>query len=145
MGMIDSNAKLATAQVVTATGDTPGTNIYDCGSAHTTSLGLSDELWIQAIVDTKATSGGAATVQAVLQHSDDGSTWKDILSGPQVPVAQMTAGAPLLQSRFPLGLKRYFRIAWRVGTAALTAGKFTAFVAAGVQNNIAYPSGFSVK
>ena len=63
MGMIDSNAKLATAQVVTATGDTPGTNIYDCGSAHNASLGLSDELWIQAIVDTKATSGGAATVQ----------------------------------------------------------------------------------
>lgn len=146
MGMLDSSLKLATAQAVTSTGDTASTNIYDHGNDQSSDISLTGEnLWINAVVDTTATSGGSATVQAVLQDSANGSTWADVVAGPAVAVANVTAGATLLQVQPPVGMRRYFRIAWRVGTAALTAGKFTAYVSNSIQRNIARPSGFTVQ
>ncbi len=146
MGMLDNSLKLATAQTVTSTGDTASTNIYDNGNAQSSDISLTGEnLWINAVVDTTATSGGSATVQAVLQDSADGSSWADVVAGPAVAVASVTAGTTLLQVQPPTGMRRYFRIAWRVGTAALTAGKFTAYVSNSIQRNIARPSGFTVQ
>lgn len=146
MGMLDSSLKLATAQAVTSTGDTASTNIYDHGNDQSSDISLTGEnLWINAVVDTTATSGGSATVQAVLQDSANGSTWADVVAGPAVAVANVTAGATLLQVQPPVGMRRYFRIAWRVGTAALTAGKFTAYVSNSIQRNIARQSGFTVQ
>lgn len=146
MGMLDNSLKLATAQTVTSTGDTASTNIYDHGNDQSSDISLTGEnLWINAVVDTTATSGGSATVQAVLQDSANGSTWADVVAGPAVAVANVTAGATLLQVQPPVGMRRYFRIAWRVGTAALTAGKFTAYVSNSIQRNIARPSGFTVQ
>jgi len=145
MGMLDQSTKLATAQAVTSTGDTASTNIYDAGSANSSDISMTGEnLWINAVVDTTATSGGSATLQAVLQDSADGSTFADVVAGAAVPVASLTAGTVLLQIQPPVGLRRYTRIAWRVGTAALTAGKFTAYVSNTIQRNVARPSGFTV-
>ena len=144
MGMLDANTKLSIAQAVTSTGDTASTNIYDTGSANSSDIGLNDNLWINVVTDTTATSGGSATVQAVLQDSADGTTFADVLAGPVVPVASVVQGTALLQACPPLGLRRYFRVVYRVATAALTAGKFTAFVSLDVQRNIARPSGFTV-
>ena len=144
MGMLDANTKLSIAQAVTSTGDTASTNIYDTGSANSSDIGLNDGLWINIVVDTTATSSGSATVQAVLQDSADGSTFADALVGPVVPVASVVQGVALLQACPPLGMRRYFRIVYRIGTAALTAGKFTAYVSFDVQRNIARPSGFTV-
>lgn len=144
MGMLDSQTKFSVAQAVTSTGDTASTNIYDSGSAESSDIGLNDELWINVICNTTATSGGSATVQAVLQDSADNSTFADALVGAVLPVASVKQGTVLLQACPPLGLRRYLRVVYRVGTAALTAGKFDAFVSLDVQRNIARPSGFTV-
>lgn len=144
MGMLDINTKFSAAQAVTSTGDTASTNVYDAGSAESSDIGLNDELWFNVICSTTATSGGSATVQAVLQDSADNSTFADALVGAVLPVASVKHGAVLLQACPPLGLRRYTRIVYRVGTAALTAGKFDAFVSIDVQRNIARPSGFTV-
>ena len=145
MGMLDQSTKLASAQAVTSTGDTASSNIYDNGSANSSDISMTGEnLWINAVVDTTATSGGSATLQAVLQDSADGSTFADVLAGPAVAVANLTSGAVLLQTQPPAGMRRYFRVMWRVGTAALTAGKFTAYVSNTIQRNISRPSGFNV-
>ena len=145
MGMLDQSTKLASAQAVTSTGDNASSNVYDNGSAHTADNSMTGEnLWINAVVDTTATSGGAATVQAVLQDSADNSTFADVVAGPVTALAGLTAGATLLQVQPPVGMRRYFRIVWRVGTAALTAGKFTAYVSNTIQRNVARPSGFTV-
>lgn len=141
MGMLDVNAKLASAQAVTSTGDTASSNVYDLGSANSSEMGFAEHLWVNAVVDTTATSGGSATLQAVLQDSADNSTFADIGMGPVVAVASLTVGTVLFQGHPPLGCRRYFRIVWRVGTAALTAGKFTAFLSNTVQRNVARPSG----
>lgn len=145
MGMLDNSTKLATAQAVTATGDTASTNIFDTGSAQSSDISLTGEnLWINAVVDTTPTSGGAATVQAVLQDSADGSSFADVVAGPAIAYGSAPAGTTLLQVQPPAGMRRYFRIAWRVGTAVLTAGKFTAYVSNTIQRNVARPSGFTV-
>ncbi len=145
MGMLDQSTKLATAQAVTSIGDTASSNVYDSGSANSSDISMTGEnLWINAVVDTTATSGGSATLQAVLQDSADNSTFNDVAMGPVVAVANLTAGATLMQLQPPVGMRRYFRVVWRLGTAALTAGKFTAYVSNSLQRNVARPSGFTV-
>ena len=145
MGMLDSETVLASAQVVTLETDNASTNSYDAGSANDSDLALTGEnLWITALVNTTATSGGSATIQAVLQDSADDSSFADVLAGPAVAVASAVAGTVLLQVQPPTGLRRDIQIVWRIGTAALTAGKFDAFVSNTIQRNIQRPSGFTV-
>jgi len=142
-GMLDNEIIFAEAQAVTATGDTASTNVYDCGGANGQGdAGQTGEnLWVQAFCSTSATSGGSATVQAVLQDSADNSTFADVIAGAVVAVASVTAGTALLQVQPPPGMRRYWRVVWRVGTAVLTAGKFDAFVSNTLQRNIARTSG----
>lgn len=144
MGMLDNSTKLASAQAVTSTGDTASTNVYDAGNAQSSDIGHIQGIYLNVQVDTAAASAGSATLTPVLQHSDDNSTFADALVGPSIAVADLTAGKVLWQTKLPLDLKRYTRVAWRVGTAALTAGAFSAFYSLGVEHNVARPSGFSV-
>jgi hypothetical protein len=145
MGMLDSQLVLAEAQAVTATGDTGSTSNYDAGSAALGPAGLTGEnLWVQAFCSTTVTSGGAATVAAVLQDSADAATWVDVVAGPVTALASLVAGTALLQVQPPPTMRRYWRIAWRVGTAVLTAGKFDAYITNTLQKNVPTPSGFSV-
>ncbi len=146
MGMLDNSTKLAWNQAVTALGDNPSANNYDSGSAAAADIGMTEELWLNCQVGgTTVTSAGAATVQPVLQTSLDGTTWTDAMAGPVVALASLVANAMLWQALLPVGLNRYLRVDWRVGTAALTAGTFTAFVSLDIQRNVARPSGFTVQ
>lgn len=146
MGMLDSEIIFSAAQAVTATGDTASTNVYDSGGANGQGdMGQTGEnLWFNATVNTAATSAGSATIQAVLQDSADNATFADVATGPVVAVASATLGAVLLQLQPPPGMRRYSRIAYRIGTAVLTAGKFDAYVSNTIQRNVARQSGFSV-
>lgn len=144
MGMLDQEVIFSDAQVVTATGDTPSTNVYNTGGANGQGdAGQTGEnLWINAFINTTVTSGGAATVQAVLQDSADNSSFADVVSGPSLALAASIAGAALLQVQPPVGMRQYWRIVYRIGTAVLTAGKFDAYVSNTIQRNITRKSGF---
>lgn len=144
MGMLDVNTKFSLAQAVTSIGDTASTNIYDNGSAQSAEVGLTGELWVNVSVSTTATSAGAATLAAVLQDSADASSWADVLVGPTFALSALTAGTTLLLANPPVGTRRYLRVVYRVGTAALTAGKFEAFISLDAQRNVSRPSGFTV-
>lgn len=144
MGMLDVNTKFSIAQAPTALGDTASTNIYDSGSVGASDFGLHEAVWLNVLCSTTATSGGSATVAAVLQDSADASSWADVTVGPAIPVASLVAGATLLQLVPPVGLRRYTRVAYRIATATLTAGKFEAFYSSDVQRNVSRPSGFTV-
>jgi len=143
--IIDNELVLSAAQAVTTSGaDTASTNSYDTGQT-SASVGLTGEnLWLNVIVNTAVTSAGAATVQAVLQDSADNATFADVIAGPVLAKAACTAGASLLVLQLPLGLRRYFRVVYRVAVADLTAGKFDAYVSNAVQRNVAQPSGFTI-
>ena len=145
MGMIDNEVVFCEAQAVTSTGDTASTNTYDNGGATLGDAGQTGEnLWVRARCSTTATSGGSATVQAVLQDSADNITFADVVAGNAIAVASVTAGTDLLTVQPPPGMRRYWQIAWRVGVAALTAGKFDGFVTNSLQRNVAQASGFTV-
>lgn len=143
MGMLDNEIIFSAAQAVTATGDTASTNVYDNGGANGQGDNgqTGENLWVNVIVNTTATSGGSATVQAVLQDSADNATFADVASGPSTAVASVTAGTVLLQIQPPPGMREFWRVAYRVGTAALTAGKFDAYVSNTIQRNVARNSG----
>jgi len=143
MGMLDQELILSDAQTVTATGDTASTNVYNTGGANGQgdSGQTGENLWVNAFISTTATSGGSATIQAVLQDSADNSSFADVVAGPAVAVASAVAGTVLLQLQPPVGMRQYWRIAYRIGTAVLTAGKFDAYVSNTIQRNITRKSG----
>lgn len=144
-GMLDSECIFCEAQAVTATGDTASTNVYDSQSAFSARMGkTSENIWLQAICSTTPTSGGSATIQPVLQDSADNATFNDLLTGPSYAYNTVVAGTRLWAVQPPLTSRRYLRVVWRIGTAALTAGKFDAFFSNTVEDFVANPSGFSV-
>jgi hypothetical protein len=146
MGMLDSSLIFCEAQAVTATGDTPSTNVYDTGNANGSGDAgeTTENLWINATCTTTATSGGSATVQPVLQNSPDNATWTDVVSGKALAVANVLASTVMLQVQPPPGMLRYWRVVWRVGTAVLTAGNFDAWASNTIAFNVSRNSGFTV-
>lgn len=143
MGMVDSSLRLSAAQAVTGLGDIASTGTLDLGTSFQ-DMGLTSDLWAVAVCTAAATSAGAATVQAALQDSANGSTWADLLLGPVLPVASAKPGVKLLETQPPNNHRRYLRMVYRIGTAALTGGQFDAFITTAVQRNASKPSGFAV-
>lgn len=143
--MIDSQSIYSRDQAVLLSGDTPSTNMIDAGSALSSDIGLgADEVFLNVICAASASSGGAATVQAVLQDSADGFAYADVIGGAVFPVASVTQGTVILQVPYPTRLRQYTRVVYRVGNGPLTGGKFNAFVSLGIQRNISRASGFAV-
>lgn len=145
--ILDNQATYAAAQAVTATGDTPSTNSYDHGPGNA-GVGLAHgggALWLIAKTVAAVTSGGAATVQAVLQDSADNTTFADVMTlNAPAAIAALGANKAIAISRFPAVLRRYTRVVWRVGTATLTAGSFSAFVVMDTDLQQYLASGFKV-
>lgn len=134
--ILDSQEVFSAAQAVTATGDTVSTNILDTLVAQ--DEGIGEDVTLYSKVDTTFTSGGAATMQVVLQTSADNATWVDAAIGPVIALAGMTAGTVVYNQILPIGLRRYLRVAYRVGTAVYTAGNISSFL---VKNPQAYQYG----
>lgn len=89
------------------------------------------------IVGAKNTAGSITTV---VQTSDNGSTWEDVVSSPQ-------KGSRLLAMMLPYGLKRFVRLEFVVGGTALDAdvkvlgGLVDEFDSEGFPKAQEYPSG----
>lgn len=145
--ILDSQEQFSSGQsIVAAAGDVVSTNIYDTGAA--ADVGIGEELYIVARIGTAVTSGGAATVQVVLQTADDAGFTTNLTEFPlssALALAALTANTEIVKSRLPIGLRRYLRIVYRIGTAATTAGTVDAFIVKDVQANKPYASGFTVQ
>lgn len=128
--ILDNQTIYSNAQAVTATGDTASTNSYDHGLGNS-GVGMAvpgGGLWLIVKTNAAVTSGGAATVQAVLQDSADNTTFADVMTlNAPAALAALGANRTIAIARFPGVLRRYTRVVYRVGTAALTAGTFSAF------------------
>ena len=85
--------------------------------------------------DTPFTTGSAATIQAVLQDAKETSAtdetptdWADVLVGNVFAAAAAAADVILLAERIPVKLRRFIRVAFRIGTGTMTAGAAIAFL-----------------
>ena len=112
------------AQAVTNVGNTYSTNTIDQLAAGDTYV----PQFLRVRVNTAFTSGGAGTL-AVNLVTDDDSGFGTATTIPLVgatALAALTAGKVLFQGRLPIGIKRYRKLQYVVGTAAMTAGKIDA-------------------
>lgn len=122
------------AQAITSTGNTDSTNTIDqlaAGDAYVANF-------LVVRVDTTFTSGGAGTLAVNLVTSDAADFGSGVKTFPIVAataLAGLTTGTNLHRGRLPLGLLRYRKLVYVVGTAAMTAGKVDAVEVTDVATN----------
>lgn len=121
----------ATALSTAATGLALVGDVIDLG---TDGINDVDDLYLVIQIDTAVTSAGAATVEFQLVSDAqaaiavDGSASVHYKSA-AIGKATLVAGYQVAQVELPKGTyERYLGILQNVGTAALTAGKFNAFL-----------------
>ena len=132
---IDKLLQVSNEQAVTATA--ASTDVIDFGQVNPNS-GLNDNVVMAITVDEAATAAGAATVTFSVQDSADNSTFVDVYATTAIGKATLVAGYQILIP-MPYKHRRYVRVNYTVATGPLTAGKFSAQVVTGVQQNVAYP------
>ena len=133
--IIDKALQVSNEQAVTASA--ASTDAIDFGQV-TPDIGLSDRANMVITVDASATAAGAATVTFSVQDSADGSAFADVAVTAAIGKASLTAGKQIIIP-MPTSLRRYCRVYYSVATGPLTAGKFSAQVVTGIQQNVAKP------
>jgi len=126
----DAMLILSDAQAETSQAAHDSDNVIDFGASGA-DYGAINEAHLFARVRTTCTSGGSATLTVKLQDSADNSSWADVegVTSGSVAVADLESGLFLLRTKLPRDLRRYIKLVYTIGTAALTAGDFDAWVA----------------
>jgi hypothetical protein len=128
--ILDSQEVFSYAQSTAAftVSDNAPTNTFDTGGVQDDGIG--EELNVAFLVNTAFTSGGAATIQFVVQSSTDNATWTDLVASPVFAynAAAVGAGKTPFVVRLPTPVKRYLRVCYRVAGAALTGGAVSSFL-----------------
>lgn len=133
--IIDKFLQVSTNQAVTVSA--ASTDVIDFGQANP-NVGLDDRSNMVITVGEAATAAGAATVTFSVQDSADNSSFADMAVTAAIGKAALTAGQQIVIP-MPVKVRRYCRVNYAVGTGPLTAGKFSAQIVTGVQQNTAYP------
>lgn len=132
---IDKALQVSNEQAVTASA--ASTDVIDFGQANP-NVGLDDRSNMVITVDESVTASGAATVTFSVQDSADNSSFADVSVTPAIGKASLTAGQQIVIP-MPTKLRRYCQVYYTVATGPLTAGKFSAQIVTGIQQNIAQP------
>jgi len=126
-GMTDAHLIFSDAQAETTAAAHDSTNIIDLGSIGEVAKGRNLKLVIA--VNTTVTSSGSATVAFSLESCATVSgSYTQHYTTPAIGKATLVAGYLVLAMPLPEGLHRFVKVVYTIGTAALTAGKFDAFL-----------------
>lgn len=132
---IDKLLQVSNEQAVTASA--ASTDVIDFGQANP-DIGMDDRSNMVITVDVAAEASGSATVAFSVQDSADNSTFADVVATVAIGKATLVAGYQHVIP-MPTKLRRYCRVYYTVATGPLTAGKFSAQVVAGIQQNVPKP------
>ena len=132
---IDKLLQVSNEQAVTVSA--ASTDAIDFGQANP-DIGMDDRSNLVITVDEAAAASGAATVTFSVQDSADNSTFADVAVTAAIGKATLVAGAQVVIP-MPTKLRRYCRAYYTIGTGPLTAGKFSAQIVTGIQQNTAKP------
>lgn len=132
---IDKALQVSNEQAVTVSA--ASTDSIDFGQANP-NVGLDDRSNMVVTVDESAAAAGAATVTFSVQDSADNATFADVAVTAAIGKASLAAGQQVVIP-MPTKLRRYCRVYYTIGTGPLTAGKFSAQIVTGIQQNIAQP------
>lgn len=133
--IIDKLLKVSANQVVTATA--ASTDTIDFGQV-SPNTGLDDRTAMVFTVSEAVAAAGAATVTFVIQDSADNSAFADVVATGAISKDQLKAGQQVVLP-MPTKLRRYVRANYVVASGPLTAGKISAQVVTGIQQNAAHP------
>lgn len=131
----DYELEFSDGQVLTASA--VSTNIIDQGAAGDAIAG--GEMFLVIRCGTLLDSAGeAATLTVKLQDDSDVAfgTVRDVYVSAAIAEAAIAANTELLKIRLPLGLKRYLRVSYVVGTENFTTGTIDAFLVSGVDTRM---------
>lgn len=132
---IDKALQVSDEQAVTASA--ASTDVIDFGQANP-NVGMDDRTSMVITVDVAAAASGDATVTFSVQDSANNSAFADVAVTGAIGKATLVAGHQIVIP-MPTKLRRYCRVYYTVATGPLTAGKFSAQVVTGIQQNVAYP------
>jgi hypothetical protein len=132
---IDKALQVSDEQVVTV--GAASTDSIDFGQADP-NVGLDDRSNMVITVDEPVTAAGAATVTFSVQDSPDNASFTNVAVTDAIGKAELAAGEQIVIP-MPVKLRRYCRVYYTVGAGPLTAGKFSAQIVTGIQQNIAQP------
>lgn len=132
---IDKLLQVSTNQAVTASA--ASSDVIDFGQANP-NVGLDDRSNMVITVSESAAAAGAATVTFSVQDSANNSSFADVAVTAAIGKAALAAGQQIVIP-MPVNLRRYCRVYYTVATGPLTAGKFSAQVVTGIQQNHHYP------
>jgi hypothetical protein len=133
--IMDEKLIFSDAQAETTVAEHDSTNVIDqgagtdaFGNALIADAGSGGDIWLNVVV-IEAVVGTSSTVQFKLEHSTDNATFADsILVTAAIAEATLVAGYTVIKAPLPSGLNRYLKMTYTIGTAVLTAGKFTAYL-----------------
>lgn len=132
---IDKALQVSDEQAVTASA--ASSDVIDFGQANP-NVGMDDRTSMVITVDVAAAASGDATVTFSVQDSANNSAFADVAVTGAIGKATLVAGHQIVIP-MPTRLRRYCRVYYTVAAGPLTAGKFSAQVVAGIQQNVAYP------
>lgn len=135
--IMDAENRFSNAQAVTATA--VSTNVIDLGVGD---KGVTEQpLRLRVSVDETASSAGASTLIITLETDDAVGFGSAVVvyTSASIAKASIVAGAVLVDIAIPHGMKRYARLNYTIGTANLTAGKFTSVLVLDTPANTSYP------
>lgn len=129
--ILDKALQMSNGQAVTASA--ASTDVIDFGQTNP-NVGKDDLSKLVINVTEDVAASGAATVTFSIQDSADGSSFANVLATAAYGKAALTAGTQIVIP-MPHKLRRYCRVYYTVATGPLTAGKFTASITTGVQDD----------
>lgn len=138
--IIDKFLQVSNEQAVTSSA--ASTDVIDFGQT-TPNVGMDDRSSMVVTVDEAAAASGAATVTVSVQDSADNSSFADVAVTAAIGKATLVAGYQIVIP-MPVKLRRYCRVYYTVATGPLTAGKFSAQVVTGIQQNTPLPDSSSI-
>ena len=102
-------------------------------------VGLDDRSNMVITVDESVEAAGAATVTFSVQDSANNSNFVGVAITGSIGKATLVTGYQIVIP-MPTRLRRYCRVYYVIGNGPLTAGKFSAQIVTGIQQNIAQPA-----
>jgi len=133
--IIDKLLQVSDGQTVTTSA--PSTDVIDFGQKNP-NTGMDDLTKMVITVGEPVAAGGAATVTFALQDSADNTAFTTVASSGAVSKADLGVGGQVVIP-MPTRLRRYCRVFYTIANGPLTAGKFSAQIVTGIQQNDPYP------
>jgi len=133
--IIDKLLQVSDDQTVTAS--TASTDVIDF-SQEKPNTGMDGRTKMVITVGEPVTAGGAATVTFAIQDSANNTAFTTVASSGAIGKADLGVGAQVVIP-MPTRLRRYCRVFYTVANGPLTAGKFSAQIVTGIQQNDPYP------